>query len=145
MSSPDKNLHFYPTPFVVWHLRLDRWGGVYKLHVKQSGRLLTTAAQMPWQSLLDYTPALGLKKYWETWFERLSWGKLGQLWFRSGLDPYLWLLFERLYFIKQHGRAYLYFTDIWNQSIQNSKWTTSSQSVTQAKLLATKSQGYFCD
>lgn len=46
---------------------------------------------------------------------------------------------------KTAGREYLYFTDIRNQSIQNSKWTTSSQSVTQAKLLATKSHGYFCD
>ncbi len=45
-------------------------------------------------------------------------GKLGRLWFRSGLDPLLWRLFKPLYFIKQQGEAYLYFQDICNQSSQ---------------------------
>lgn len=92
------------------------WGGVYESLVKQSGHLLTTAARMPWQSSLDYTPALGLKTHWETWLERLSRGFVkGEA---GTLVPLLWRLFKPLYFIKQQGEAYLYFKDIWNRSSQ---------------------------
>ncbi len=149
VSSPEKNLHFYPTPFVAWHLRLDRWGGFYESLVKQGGHLLTTAARTPWQSSLDYTPALGLKTHWETWLERLSRGfvkgeagtTLVQKWIRSITLTAI----QTPILYKTAGRSVPVFSRYLKPKQPNSKWSSLSRSVTQAKLVATKSQGCFCD